>query len=203
MPYEGVRKGSRPPMLERYFAHCARQVAPSMRVMARDLGKSTVEWTKVNTPVSAPVADPDRPGRTLALMHRHLRDRIKMRKVMVYDLLGMAVYMSGAETEVDYAPYVEEGTGLWGPTGAPYEIKPIDPLGVLHWVVAGGEHVFAKRVMHPGSPGQHMFAIGIAMAEGRFHETVQDGLREFVRRCEDYKDDGGRVRQPRAEEKAA
>ena len=36
-------------------------------------------------------------------------------------------------TNVKYAPYLELGTGLWGPNRAKYEIKPKRPGGVLHW----------------------------------------------------------------------
>ena len=34
-------------------------------------------------------------------------------------------YVSRVETSVDYAPFVEHGTGLWGPEHRKYLIKPI------------------------------------------------------------------------------
>lgn len=68
-------------------------------------------------------------------------------------------------TDVAYAAHVEWGTGLWGPNGAKYEITPKQPGGVLRWVGKGGQEVFAKRVMHPGSPGAHMMAIAVGALE--------------------------------------
>lgn len=68
-------------------------------------------------------------------------------------------YESGVATDVDYAPYVEYGT-------RPHIIEPKKPGGVLHWVDPGsGKDVFARRVHHPGTHGQHMVALGAAMTE--------------------------------------
>jgi hypothetical protein len=72
---------------------------------------------------------------------------------------------SGAETDVSYAPFVEWGTGLWGPKHAKYPIRPKKPDGWLHWVDEAGQDVFAKLVMHPGSPGHHMVGTAVAEAE--------------------------------------
>lgn len=111
------------------------------------------------------------------------------------------VWRSGVFTEVEYGPHVEHGTGLWGPKRAKYRIEPKDPNGVLAFFVkrggvvnirgeqsstriAEGQLVFAKYVMHPGSPGQHMFAIGVSAAEASFDEITQRGLNEWVRRSE-------------------
>jgi Bacteriophage HK97-gp10, putative tail-component len=86
---------------------------------------------------------------------------------------GLA-YESGAETEIEYAPYVEHGTGLYGPRHAKYEIRPKNPDGWLRWIDrVTGEPVFAKRVMHPGSPGNHMFAIGAALTEHEFEQFAE------------------------------
>ena len=91
------------------------------------------------------------------------------------------VYESGAETDVEYAPYVEHGTGLWGPRHAKYEIKPKRPDGWLRWIdPVTGDPVFAKRVMHPGSPGNHMFAFGAAIAEHEFDQFVQPILSRWA-----------------------
>jgi phage gpG-like protein len=48
-------------------------------------------------------------------------------------------------TNVEYAPYVEFGTG-------PHEITPTDADALAFDI--GGETVFAHRVMHPGTPAQ-------------------------------------------------
>lgn len=74
------------------------------------------------------------------------------------------VFETGVATRVSYAPYVEFGTGKWGPKHAPYEILPKKPGGFLAWREGGVWH-YATKVMHPGSPGQHMVAIGCAALE--------------------------------------
>jgi hypothetical protein len=85
-------------------------------------------------------------------------------------------FISVVATDVDYAPYVEFGTGLWGPKHAKYEILPKTPGGVLAWQ-KGGQWVYATKVMHPGSPGHHMVAIGTHVLEmeiegGLFEPTL-------------------------------
>lgn len=88
-------------------------------------------------------------------------------------------------TEVDYAPHVEWGTGIYGPSGAPYEIKPRDPNGVLSWVDRDtGNRIYATRVMHPGSPGVHMVAAGIAKAEVTMEAAVGPTMRLWVQEQE-------------------
>lgn len=77
---------------------------------------------------------------------------------------GERVFESGTETDVDYAPYVEYGTGLWGPKHAKYAIRPKKPGGVLHWKTAEGGDVFARLVMHPGAKGQGMLAAAFSDA---------------------------------------
>lgn len=103
----------------------------------------------------------------------------------------------GIFATLEYAPYVEHGTGLWGPKHAKYKIEPKKPGGILaffsrlqtpegHPVLSpkAGKNieeanlVFARYVMHPGSPGQHMFAIGGAMAE---HAMERIGREAFER----------------------
>jgi hypothetical protein len=78
---------------------------------------------------------------------------------------GHAEYRSGAETDVEYAPYIEHGTGTWGPKHAPYVILPKKPGGVLHWKNKAGEDVFARRVVHPGIHGHHMMADAAGLLE--------------------------------------
>jgi hypothetical protein len=90
-------------------------------------------------------------------------------------------------TEIAYAEHVEYGTGLWGPKHAKYKIEPKTPGGVLKFapysrgangavildvqngVVKGGP-VFARYVMHPGSPGAAMFRIGATLTEHQVNE---------------------------------
>lgn len=91
---------------------------------------------------------------------------------------------SGVATDSDHGPDVEHGTGLWGPEHRPYLIEPIPPNRFLHWRDPHtGEDVFARRVMHPGSPGQHMVQIAASVLEYEVaHGLLFDSiLSEWVR----------------------
>lgn len=147
--------------------------------------------TRENTPVGEPPLN-DPLGRRASDDFTHLRDKID-EKPTVYT--GEA-WESGAETDVFYAEFVEEGTGLWGPEHRKYKIAPKDPDGVLAFfarqttpegtpLLSGkrsenlqhGGMVFARFVMHPGSPGQHMFQIGAQMTELEIQEIGRQGVR--------------------------
>lgn len=111
----------------------------------------------------------------------HLKESWKKKPVLiVVNALGQTVYESGVETDVDYAPYVEHGTGLWGPKHAKYPIRPKKEGGWLHWLGPEGENVFAKLVMHPGSPGHHMVAIAIAETEAALHAVCEPALQTWL-----------------------
>lgn len=190
MPWEGAKSGSKPPKYARLVDHFIKQVPPTMKKIARDMGDVVVDNTEANTPLG--VEWSDREMDTVVHGHGHLRNQIRRRALEIYDEDGVKVYESGAQTNVDYAPYVEEGTGLWGPHHQKYKIEPKTPGGMLAWTDhKTGKRVFAKFVMHPGSPGQHMFAIGVAASEAEFNEVAEEALHDFRRRCEDYKDEGG------------
>lgn len=145
-------------------------VPKTMRMMANDVGEYMTTITRRNTGVDS----------------GWLRSQIFQKRIVVFTMSDeVRVYETGSYTEVDYAPYVEDGTGNWGPKHAPYEILPKPPNTLLSWIDGKtGKRVFAKRVMHPGSPGQHMFAIGTAMAEAEFHRLVQPALRSFAQAAE-------------------
>ena len=159
-----------------------RNVDPALKQVADDGGKLMVEKVQENTPVDT----------------RVLRNSIRKRPVRLTTWRGAPTYESGAYTEVEYGPHVEHGTGLWGPKNAKYRIEPKDPNGVLAFFVKGspsgiasgagstseGTLVFARYVMHPGSPGQHMFAIGVAFVEASFDEVAQRGLNTWATRTE-------------------
>lgn len=104
-------------------------------------------------------------------------------------------------SEVEYAPFVELGTGLWGPKRAKYKIEPKKPGGVLVFTpyerlpgggvaltVEGapvqGNAVFVRFVMHPGSPGQHMFKLGTIITERELHEWAREPLRQWKKETE-------------------
>lgn len=105
-------------------------------------------------------------------------------------------------TEVEYAPYVEYGTGLWGPEHKKYEIKPRNPGGVLafapylkgpaggvvmdvHGGVSKTGKVVVRYVMHPGSPGAAMFRIGAVITEAEAEEWGQEAARQWQRDSDD------------------
>lgn len=74
-------------------------------------------------------------------------------------LIGMG-YRSGIANDVEYAAWVESGTGIYGPEHKPYVITPKEPGGVLAWRdPKSGKWVYARKVLHPGSPGNHMLAL--------------------------------------------
>ena len=70
-----------------------------------------------------------------------------------------------------YAAFVESGTGLYGPEHASYVIKPKRPGGMLRWIGKDGQVVFARFVIHPGSPGNHMLSISLNVTDS----LAQDG----------------------------
>lgn len=80
-------------------------------------------------------------------------------------------YVAKIESQVSYAPHVEYGTGLWGPSHSKYKISPKSPGGMLRWIdPKSGDMVYARSVMHPGSPGQHMVQIGAEVARAEAFE---------------------------------
>lgn len=94
------------------------------------------------------------------------------------------LYQSGTETDVEYAPYVEFGTGLWGPKHATYVIRPKKPGGVLHFFAKDGTEVFTTLVIHPGSPGQHMVAHAVQDLEVALPVISEVWLLEWAQKTE-------------------
>jgi hypothetical protein len=133
----------------------------------------------------------------------HLRNSYK-RSPISYKQLSTAGYTSirwsayawegSVFTEVEYAPYVELGTGLWGPKRQKYKIQPKKPGGVLAFTpysrmpnggvildvqgnITKSGPVVVRFVMHPGSPGHHMFRIGAILTEHEIREWSREPLR--------------------------
>lgn len=89
------------------------------------------------------------------------------------------------ENDLDYAEFVNYGTGLYGPEHRKYLIVPKKPGGTLHWVDrVTGEDVFAKHVLHPGSPGHHMLEISANALEATWQRLVRPVLRNWAREVE-------------------
>lgn len=160
-------------------------VSPAIRTMVDDGGRRTTELVQENTPVDTGT----------------LRESMRQRRLAWVYVDGAWGWQSGTYTEIEYGPHVEHGTGLWGPEHRKYKIEPRKPGGVLAFFARAktpegtirmskdynaieGELVFARYVMHPGSPGQHMFAIGFSAAEAEFSEITRPGLEEWVARSE-------------------
>lgn len=94
------------------------------------------------------------------------------------------------QTNIDYAPHVEFGTGLYGPKAAKYPILPKKPGGFLRWVdPKTGKEVFARKVMHPGSPGAYMLTKGAnatsaAISAGLFGADLKKWQETVVRQAD-------------------
>lgn len=169
MPYVG---GKLAPLFDR------KPVKHAARSLADEGGKVMTRRVKENTPVET----------------GHLRESIKQKHVTLgFDAMGNEIYTSGSFTRLKYAPYVEHGTGLWGPKHAKYAIYPRKPGGVLAFRVrtggldpttgspTTGGLIFVRKVMHPGSPGNHMFVIGAAMTKAELRLFSKPVLAAWAR----------------------
>jgi Bacteriophage HK97-gp10, putative tail-component len=143
-------------------------VEATLMRMAYRGGERMVELTTENTPVDT--------GR--------LRNSWYQRRLRRARRGRLSGWESGVASDEDIAPHVEFGTGLWGPEHRKYLIVPKRAGGSLRWRdPRTGRIIFARSVMHPGSPGQHM----VQIAAGALEIEVSDGLlfdqilREWVR----------------------
>jgi hypothetical protein len=185
MGYHGGKVG-------RWVGACREETRVTTREIVQEGTKHWRDVTRANTPIERFLKS------VSTKPPYHLRNSWEIATLKVIHvgsdlpvLLESAVY-----TEVEYAPYVEEGTGLWGPSHAKYVIRPKRPGGWLSWiardthvrrdgsVIRPGERVFAREVLHPGSPGQHMLAIGAHMTESQFRVWVGPVLDRWKDRCE-------------------
>lgn len=160
-------------------------VEPAMKTMAEDAVSMMLRIVKENAPVDT----------------HDLRNSIT--KYPIVALPGGMGFEGGVFTEIEYGAHVEHGTGLWGPEHRKYKIEPKDPNGVLAFFMKGthqtrldngqysaniteGKTVFARYVMHPGSPGAFMFTTGVAYVEASFDEATAKGLNEWKQRAERF-----------------
>jgi hypothetical protein len=141
-------------------------------------GERMTHLVKINTPVGhQPFTEDYIPGA--------LRASITKKLTTFSTRGGRMVYESGAFTDVSYAPYVENGTGLYGEYRRKYLIVPKKPGGWLSWIdQQTGQRIFARKVMHPGSPGSHMFEFGAAITEQEFGIWSQRMVQTWARRQE-------------------
>lgn len=155
--------------LTSFFGDAAQAATKSAAAdMAKKGGDRVREVAEINTPVRSGA----------------LRASWKTLGPEPYTAEGSPAYRTSISTDVSYAPFVEYGTGLFGPKHAPYIIKPRNPGGTLRFMV-GGKAVFAKQVIHPGSPGNHMMSIALdvtdgEMRDGHLFEDVLEGWTHAV-----------------------
>lgn len=106
------------------FSIARREVPKLCREIAEHGGDRATTLTKMNTPIGwVPFFTGRIPGT--------LRDSITQKILVVYMTPRGLVYESGCETNVKYAPWIEEGWGLYGEYRRKYLIKPRDPMGWL------------------------------------------------------------------------
>lgn len=93
-------------------------------------------------------------------------------------------YRSYVRTEVDYAPFVNYGTGLYGPKHTKYLIEPVKAK-MLSWIdPKSAQRVYAHRVWHPGSEGAFMIEYGAAKTEAELQMVLARDLELFKREME-------------------
>jgi len=73
-------------------------------------------------------------------------------------------FMSTIFYNAPYAPHVENGTGIYGPSGAPFVIEAKSKKA-LRWTDAGGIAHFAKRVTIQGMPPRPFLRPGVEDAK--------------------------------------
>ena len=94
-------------------------------------------------------------------------------------------YSAPVATDVSYAPYVNYGTGLWGPEHRKYLIEPHPPNQMLSWIdPLTGRRVFARRVWHPGSEGHHMIEKAGSVIHAGLNEMMLSELETYKREAE-------------------
>jgi hypothetical protein len=103
------------------------------------------------------------------------------------ELHGTAMaHVSRVATDVDYAPYVNYPTGLFGPKHTKYLIEPHPPNKFLHWKdPLTGEDRYARQVWHPGSPGNYMVEKAVVFVESTLNEIMLPDLETFKREQEE------------------
>ena len=108
------------------------------------------------------------------------------RKTTRRELHGTSTaYVAPVASDVSYAPYVNYGTGLWGPEHRKYLIEPHAPNKFLSWVdPLTGKRVFARRVWHSGSEGHHMIEKAGSMIHATLNEMMLPDLERYKRETE-------------------
>lgn len=64
-------------------------------------------------------------------------------------------------------------------TAGPYEIRPLDPKGVLAFMI-NGKMAFAKRVMHPGLPARNVMESTLEESQVGIISSLQSAVSEAI-----------------------
>lgn len=143
------------------------------------MGGVVVEEVKRRTPVGVRNPfDPRQAGYTGGELRESMVERPVVEGV---NGQGEATFETGVESFDPKAEFVEEGTGKWGPLHRPYVIVPRKPGGFLVFYLNSPDPIYARRVVHPGSPGAHMIRFGLDEAEARFEAAVEPIVEEWAR----------------------
>lgn len=141
----------------------------ALQLMATTVAKEGREVAEKNTPVDT------------GDLRAHWKSSAKASQA---ELVGVG-WKAEWSNSLEYAPYVNYGTGLYGPKHKKYLIVPKTPGGTLHWVDRlTGQDRFAKAVLHPGSPGNYMLEISADVIESTWEKIVQPILRLWARQVE-------------------
>lgn len=149
-------------------------------------GQKPVDVLMRNAPVlvvaeGREIAEKNTPVDTGDLRANWTADKKAKRSV---SLVGVA-WRASWGNDLEYAAYVNYGTGLYGPEHKKYLILPKKPGGTLHWVDRlTGQDVYAKSVMHPGSPGNYMLEISADFVEATWDKIIKPLLRVWAKTTE-------------------
>jgi hypothetical protein len=83
-------------------------------------------------------------------------------------------------SQAPHAPYVEFGTGLWGPKRQKYSIQPKPGRKALRWFPGGGGVAFARSVMHPGIAPMPFFFADQATRQARLLAVAREAVAEVL-----------------------
>lgn len=132
-------------------------------------------------------ANEDAVARSLQLIQEAAQAAIRFRskthkleqsiKTVVHSSGDGEVYLD--EAVAPYAPFVHQGTGMFGDRHRPINITPNGRA--LHWS-ANGRQFFASRVMSPGQQGDPFLYDAVAQVErsieGAFDRGIDIALKE-------------------------
>jgi len=88
--------------------------------------------------------------------------------------------MSGITTGASaYTPFLNNGTGLYGPHQAKYPIYPVNAK-VLRFKVRGGLTLFRPMVMHPGVRARHFMEDAQEVGEFVLNSSIEQFVNDAI-----------------------